>query len=294
MDCEPRRNIEKSGSELYSVCWSLEEGDEDRRMLVHREQVQTYFQFDALLRQGKGCPPFVPCGYPQFCDAYAHQTSTPSHFATFKQDEHGIVQIDINGHRPTYAEVLGPDADLRSQEDREGGRALNSAEAETSESMLWDAADRVTRQHQNEQRGYSTHRDRRGDLHCKNRGSLTERIINRLPFEDGCSKCQYHGKERLHTIVDEDRFSSDGVPVEYKPIGTAGPSCPPVVNKEEHLYGDEDGTYDEEVGEEDITTGQEIVAERPVEDNPVEDQIKPAENKGKAVDRVWTSLLAMW
>ena len=29
MDCEPRRNIKKSGSEFYSVRWSLEEGDED-------------------------------------------------------------------------------------------------------------------------------------------------------------------------------------------------------------------------------------------------------------------------
>ncbi|KIM49955.1 hypothetical protein SCLCIDRAFT_1225511 [Scleroderma citrinum Foug A] len=49
---------------------------------------------------------------------------------------------------------------------------------------------------------------------------------------------------------------------------------------------------DEKVGEEEIPASQETVAERPVEDN-VKDQIKPAENKGKAVDRAWTSLLLM-
>ena len=208
---------------------------------------------------------------------HAHQASTPSRFATFEQDEHGIAQIVLNGRRPTYSEVLGPNAGLRSREEREGGRALNSAEAETSESVLRDTADRVKRQHQNAQRGYSTYRDRRGDHHCKNRGSLTERIVDKLPFEDGRPKRQYCGKERLRTIVDEYHFSSDGVPVEYKQIGTAGLNRQPVM-----------------MGEEEIPAGQEMVAERPVEDNPVEDQIKLAENKGKAVDRAWTSLLAMW
>ena len=95
MDCKPRHNIEKSGLELYSIHWSLEEGDEDRWMLVHLEQVWTYFQFDALFCQGKGCLPFV---LSQFHDAYAHQASTLSRFTTFKQDEHGIAQIIINRH----------------------------------------------------------------------------------------------------------------------------------------------------------------------------------------------------
>ena len=92
--------------------------------------------------------------------------------------------------------------------------------------------------------------------------------------------------------LDEDRFSSNGIPIEYEPIGTAGPSRQPVASKGADLYGDEDGTYDEKVGEEEIPASQETVAERPVEDN-VKDQIKPAENKGKAVDRAWTSLLLM-
>ena len=50
MAYQRRRNIEKSGPEFYSVRWSLEEGDENRRMLVHREQVRAYFRFDAALR----------------------------------------------------------------------------------------------------------------------------------------------------------------------------------------------------------------------------------------------------
>ena len=144
------------------------------------------------------------------------------------------MHIVINSRQPTYTEVLGLNADLRSREDREEGRNLNSTETKTSENTLWDAADSAKHQWKNAQRGYSTHQDRRGDHHCKNRGSLTEQIVNRLPFEDGRSKRQYRGKERLCTIVDEDRFSLNGVPVKYELSGIAGPSRSLVVNEEEY------------------------------------------------------------
>ena len=287
MDCEPRRSIERSESELYSIHWSLEEGDEERRVLMHQGQLRAYFRFTP--RREKGYPPHIPCGYPQFRNAYAHEATTLSRFATFEQDERGKAHIVSNG----ACLPMPKSWDRTPIFEAEGGRILNGVEAETLESRLWGVADRVKRQRQNAQRGYSTHRDRRGDYDHGNWRSLTERIVD-SPSESGHSKYQYRRKKRPRTVIDEDQLSSHDVPVEYEPIGTAGPSHPPVVNKEEHLYGDEDGTYDEEVGEEEIPAGHEIVAENPVEDNPVEGQVKPAENKGKAVDRAWASLLAMW
>ncbi|KIM58086.1 hypothetical protein SCLCIDRAFT_28359 [Scleroderma citrinum Foug A] len=112
-------------------------------------------------------------------------------------------------------------------------------------------------------------------------------------FEGSHSKHQYCKKKRPCTVIDEDQFSSHDIPVEYEPSGIAGTSHPPVASKGADLCGDKDGTYNEEMGEEEIPTGQEIIAERPVEDNLVKDQIKPVVNKGKAVDHVWILLLAM-
>jgi len=100
------QNIEKSGLEFYSVHWSLEEGDENCRMLVHREQVQAHFHFDTALRRGKDCPPYLPCGYTQFSAAYAHEATAISRFTTFEQDEDGNSHIIINGCVPTPAKVL--------------------------------------------------------------------------------------------------------------------------------------------------------------------------------------------
>jgi len=81
-------------------------------MLVHHEQVRTYFHFNVVLCRGKDCPPYVPCGYAQFCNAYAHEATTLSWFTTFEQDEDGSGHIIINSCAPTIADVLGPNANL--------------------------------------------------------------------------------------------------------------------------------------------------------------------------------------
>ena len=166
-------------------------------MLVHHEQVRAYFPFNAALCRGKDCPPYLPCGYTQFCEAYAHEATTLSRFTTFEQDENGVGHIIVNGCAPTPAEVLGPSTDLRSQEEKEGGRVLNGAENETLDSMLWEAVDRVKRQRQNLQRGYSHRRDRRGDYRNR-RGSLTERIVDTL-YNCGEFNHNHCGKKRPHT-----------------------------------------------------------------------------------------------
>ena len=286
---EPRRNIEKSGLEFYSVRLSLEEGDEGRRMLVHREQVHAYFHFNAVLRRGKDCPPYLPCGYTQFCEAYAHEATTLSRFTTFEQDENGAGHIIVNGRTPTPAEVLGPSADLRSQEEKEGGRVLNGAENETLDSMLWEAADRVKRQRQNSQRGYSHRRDRRGDYR-NGRGSLTERIVD-MPYNRGEFNHNHRGKKRPRTADNDTRFLLRAGPmVEFVPMGTARPYNPYAETlRDAEMYEDEEDYFEGEMGEGEAIVEQEMVEERPVEEMPVEErpveaQDKPVEDKGKAVD----------
>jgi len=240
--------------------------------------VHAYSQFDAALCRGKGHLPHIPCRYPQPRDAYTHEATTSSRLATYKSDVDRNGHIVTHGRTPTPANVLGHNADLR----RQGGQVLSGVEAEALESVLWDVADKVKRQRQNAQRGHSTRRDGRGDYHRGNQQSLNERVVD-LPFGGGRSKHQYRGKlERPRAAIDEDRFSSNGVPVQYEPSGIAGPSRPPVVNKEEYLYEDEDGTYKEEVVGEEIPTDDGLVGDKPVED------------EGKAADRAQPSLLAMW
>lgn len=78
-------------------------------------------------------------------------------------------------------EVLGSDSDLRSREEVDGGKVLNGAEAETLNSMLWEAADRIKRQRENSSRGYWRRRDRRDD-HRRQRGPLAERFSD-SPFD---------------------------------------------------------------------------------------------------------------
>ena len=54
-------------------------------------------------------------------------STTSSRFATLEQDEDGLADIVISGRSPTPAKVLDPNADLRSWEERKGGRVLNVA-----------------------------------------------------------------------------------------------------------------------------------------------------------------------
>ena len=176
--------------------------------------------------------------------------------------------------------MLGPNADLQSPEEREGGRVLNGAENETLESMLWDAADKVKRQCQNSQRGYSARRDKRGDYRT-DRGSLTEWIVDSLYSRPNQ---KHHGKKRARTFDNETRFLLSVAPsVEFVSMTTAGPSHPFVEAEDAGMYGEEDGIYDEE--EEEVPVDQEMEGEKEVEGAPVE-------GKGKAVDRVQTLLPA--
>lgn len=282
---QPRRNIEKARPEFFSVRWSLEEGDENRRMLVHREQVRAYFRFNAALRRGKDCPPYVPCGYAQFCNAYAHEATTLSRFTTFEQDEDGSGHIIINGRTPTIAEVLGPNADLRRPEEREGGEVLNGAEAAALRSMLWEAADKVKRQRQYAQRGYSTRQDKRGNRHNE-RGSLTERIVD-SSYRGNKSNQKYRGKKRQRTDIDDTRFSPSVAPfVEFISMNTAGSSRLHVETEDMGVYEDEEGMYDEELGKGEVIADQEMVGERQADEGAVDKTDKPVEDKGKAVDRM--------
>jgi len=146
--------------------------------------------------------------------------------------------------------------------------------------MLWDAVDKVRRQCQNLQRGYSARRDKRGNYHT-NRGSLTKQIVN-SPYSRPNQK--HRGKKRACTFDDETRFSLSVAPsVEFMSMTTARPSHPFVEAEDAGMYGEEDGIYDEE--EEEVPVDQEMEGGKEVKRAPVE-------GKGKAVDCVQTSLPA--
>lgn len=150
-------------------------------MLVHREQVQSFFQYDRALRRNSSNIPELPAGYHQFRQAYGREARTRSRFAYVEFTPGRRPRVVLPGPSPTREEVLGPDTDLRSQEEIEGGQVLNGAEAETLKSMLWEAADRVKRQREHSSRGYWQRRDRRHD-DCRQKGPLARRPSD-SPFD---------------------------------------------------------------------------------------------------------------
>ena len=175
--------------------------------------------------------------------------------------------IVINRRTPTPAEVLGPNANLQSLEEREGGRTLNGAEAESLQSMLWDLADRAKRQRKRVQEEYSTRRGKRGD-YSYDWGSLTERISNPPNRNDRPNRKYRERKRACTSVVVDDRFSKATTPARYEPAEPAGPSYP-LESKRDGMYGDEGEGYEEE----EVPADQEMV-----------EGDKPVKGKGKAVD----------
>jgi len=111
--------------------------------------------------------------------------------------------------------------------------------------MLWEVADKVKRQHQYVQRGYSTRQDKRGDRH-NGRGSLTERIVDSSYRNDKPNQ-KYCRKKRQRTDIDNTRFSPSVAPsVEFLSMNTAGSSHLHVETEDMGVYEDEEGMYDEE------------------------------------------------
>ena len=160
---------------------------------------------------------------------------------------------------------------------------MNSTEAVALRSMLWEAADKVKRQHRYAQQGYSTCQDKQGDRH-NGRGSLTERIIDSL-YHGNKPNQKYRGKKRQRTDIDDTHFSPSVAPsVEFISMNTAGPSHPHVEIKDMGIYGDEEGMYKEELVEGEIIADQKMVGEKQAEEGVVDKTDKPVEDKGKAVD----------
>ena len=151
--------------------------------------------------------------------------------------------------------------------------------------MLWEVADKVKRQRQYVQRGYSTRQDKRGDRH-NGRGSLTEWIVDSSYRNDKPNQ-KYCGKKRQRTDIDNTRFSQSVAPsVEFLSMNTTGSSRLHVETEDMGVYEDEEGMYDEELGEGEIIADQEMVGEKQAEEGAVDKTDKPVEDKGKAVDHM--------
>lgn len=168
---EPERNIKQVSVDFFSVRKATSNGGPGERERIHREQIQAFFNYDRALHRNGGDIPEVPAGYHLFREAYHRDTRTRSRFAFCKADKSGYPTIRIPGPSPTKEEVLGSDCDLRSHEEIEGGKVLTGSQADTVNSMLWDAADRLRCQKDRNHQGYVEHRERREDRR-RGRGPL--------------------------------------------------------------------------------------------------------------------------
>lgn len=125
--------IERLGGDYFRIRLAPGSGEVDDSIIVHREQVRFFFQYDRTLRRKDDQIPGVPAGYHQFVETYHQGAKTKARFAYQEVDESGETYTIFSGPPPTKEEVLGREADLRSQEEIEGGKVLNGAEAETNE-----------------------------------------------------------------------------------------------------------------------------------------------------------------
>ncbi|KIK12994.1 hypothetical protein PISMIDRAFT_18298 [Pisolithus microcarpus 441] len=160
---DPRRNIKRVSFDFFSVCTATSNRGQGKHKLIHHEQVQSYFTYDLALQQNSGNPPEVPTGYHLFREAYRRDARTRSRFAFCEPNSSGHPRIVFSRTLPTKEEVLGADCNLRSREEIEGGKVLTGPQADTIDSMLWDAAERLKRQRERNHQGYLNRRERRED-----------------------------------------------------------------------------------------------------------------------------------
>ncbi|KIO10209.1 hypothetical protein M404DRAFT_21878 [Pisolithus tinctorius Marx 270] len=126
------RSIEWTSFDYFVIWADSGPGQTEERLLVHCEQIRSFFMYDRVLQRNEGDPLDVPAGYRQFREAYHHRATTRSRFAYLEPGMgHRIV---ITGPAPTREEVLGADADLCSREEIEGGqRGLDTSAIAPSE-----------------------------------------------------------------------------------------------------------------------------------------------------------------
>jgi len=101
----------------------------------HYEQIRDFFVLEYHLRQGN-LPNRIPGGYDAFCQAFERDVKckklTKVSFATIDYDGPDPTSILVNGdsRSPTVQDVLGPDADLRSQWEKKGVRRMTDEDDE--------------------------------------------------------------------------------------------------------------------------------------------------------------------
>ncbi|KIO05301.1 hypothetical protein M404DRAFT_25454, partial [Pisolithus tinctorius Marx 270] len=155
------KNIERQSTDLFLVRNPDKEGRGDECVVIHREQVKTYFEFDRSLRRKHEVALDTPAGYHLFREAHSREAKSKARFAYYEVDDSGNIVVVAEGPSPTREEVLGNDADLRSKEEATGGQTLNSVQMDTINALLWDTAERVKKQQRRAHQGYVDRRERR-------------------------------------------------------------------------------------------------------------------------------------
>ncbi|KIN92990.1 hypothetical protein M404DRAFT_36511 [Pisolithus tinctorius Marx 270] len=139
------KNIERQSTDLFLVRNPDKEGRGNEHMVIHREQVKTYFEYDCSLRCKHEVALDTPVGYHSFREAHNREAKSKARFAYYEVDDSRNIVVVAEGPSPTRQEVLGNDADLRSQEEVTGGQTLSSGQMDTINALLWDTAERIAK-----------------------------------------------------------------------------------------------------------------------------------------------------
>ncbi|KIO07511.1 hypothetical protein M404DRAFT_24008, partial [Pisolithus tinctorius Marx 270] len=101
-DVDGDNSIEQANPDFFIIWGDPRSGNPEDRILAHREQVRSYFQYDKALHRKTGDPLDIPAGYLQFREAYNHNATTRSRFAYYEPGDNA--RIVITGPAPTKKE----------------------------------------------------------------------------------------------------------------------------------------------------------------------------------------------
>ncbi|KIN96700.1 hypothetical protein M404DRAFT_33039 [Pisolithus tinctorius Marx 270] len=116
LDATENNLIERINPDFFAIWATTGSGNPEGRVLVHCEQVHSYFQYDKALWWKDGDPLDVPAGYLQFRDAYNSNATARSRFAYYKLGDDA--RAVITGPAPTKKERGYQDRHGRRENDR--------------------------------------------------------------------------------------------------------------------------------------------------------------------------------
>jgi len=150
----------------------------------HYEQIRDFFALEHHLRQGN-FPDRIPGGYDAFCQAFERDAKckklTKVSFATINYDGPDPTSILVNedSRSPTIQDVLGPDADLRSQWEKKGVRRMTDEEDEVLRQIALKHMSDGLRIDRLKKRAFDEREDKRSRKGLRTPGSRGTRVTTK-------------------------------------------------------------------------------------------------------------------